>query len=203
MTIASTNARYVQVAIPAGDSAASVTLIEAGVNNLGGVYLPTVPTDDAEKTPDSQPVLVPLAPADEGKTLELSEEQEYAPLASEADPSVIPTGVADMDQPMVFINTPEEDWDAAGNDVLTLTGEASANGKAIVAYEWRMEDDTLLSTEITATVALAQVAAGEHTFRFSAQDSDGVWSDFQSVTLTLEDASRTLQNTVYLPVVVR
>ena len=175
---------------------------EFGVYNTTSVLAPTVPGDDPNKTPDSEPQIVPLPPADGGKEPQLSEDQEYEPLAGTEDPNVTLGSSAGTDKPLAFI-------DYAGlsgtEDVathLTLLGSSSANGSGIVGYEWRSDRDGLLSTQMTATVPVTQLAVGLHTLSFRVQDSAGHWSD--TATVVWEKAALVAPSyTVFIPFLAR
>ena len=92
-------------------------------------------------------------------------------------------------------------------DTITLIGSAWDNdhvgeGDEIVAYLWTDELDgvtTEVSTQKTFSVPVTSLALGHHTFTFSAQDNEGVWSTGVSTELWVMESF----NQVFLPSVLQ
>jgi len=199
------NARYVLFWGSARGTGYGFSFWELGVYNTNGVMAPTVPPDPEGKLPDSVARVVPLPPADGGKEPQLAGEgvygQENAPLAA-SDPGLSPNAELTDTIPLAEIEMAgtSASYDPSSTEPLGLTGNASVSpqsGRTIVAYEWRSDLDGLLSTEISATVPLTQLARGTHTITFRAQDSQGYWSQAQSVVVNLPPQPRR----VFLPMV--
>ena len=178
---------------------------EFGVYNTTTVLAPTVPGDDPSKLPDGEPQIEPLPPAADGKDPQLGSDQEYEPLVGASDPNVVLGANLNIEKPIAFIENvyTSASYDAQSTEPLLLTGNASArSGSNIVAYEWRSNLDGLLSTQITATVSVTQLAVGLHVISFRVQDSDGNWSD--AITTTWAKAEPAVNRRfVFIPMTLR
>jgi len=105
--------------------------------------------------------------------------QENAPSAESAA-AISPTVAVTVELPVaVILQADAKAIEDRRNDLLHLIGDAAANaarGRSVVAYEWRSHRDGVLSTAITATLPISQLAPGPHIITFRVQDDQGHWS---------------------------
>ena len=164
------------------------------------------PTDTV-KPPDAEPPIAPEPPADAGKDPQLVGEgesaQENAPTAeANANGVVSPTAAITVELPVaVILKADDKPIETGITGTLVLVGDASANaahGRSVAAYEWRSQRGGLLSTNITATLPITQLATGPHIITFRVKDDQGNWSQPSEALWVRLPASF-----VFLPVVRR
>lgn len=97
---------------------------------------------------------------------------------SDADP-----GIPSNNQPTATIVSVNPTISEEG-DVVSFQGYGSDDG-AIAAYQWRSSVDNILSSE--ASFHISTLSVGTHTIYFRVQDDQGVWSDEDSVQVTIEE----------------
>lgn len=176
-------ARYVMVYGAQRGSDLPLSFHAVGVFDTGQNLTQVALAGDDAKPPDETPPETPQPPAEDGKDPQLPGEgadaQENAPAAESAATIVLAAPIT-VELPVAVIlqadaNAVEENH----TDTLYLVGGAAANaarGRSVVAYEWRSHRDGVLSTGITATLPISQLAPGPHIITFRAQDDQGHWS---------------------------
>jgi subtilisin family serine protease len=175
-------ARYVMVYSAQRGTDSPLSFYAVGVFDTGSGPAQVAHTDDT-KPPDEEPPATPEPPAEEGKAPQLPGEgadgQENAPSAESAA-TISPTVAVTVELPVaVILQADAKAIEDRRDDLLHLIGDAAANaarGRSVVACEWRSHRDGVLSTAITATLPISQLAPGPHIITFRVQDDQGHWS---------------------------
>jgi subtilisin family serine protease len=176
-------ARYVMVYGAQRGTDLPLSFYAVGVFDTGQNVPQTVLANDETKPPDDAPPEAPQPPAEDGKEPQLPGEgadaQESAPVAESAA-AIAPVAPLTVELPVaVILKADTNAVEVKREDMLYLVGDASANvarGRSIAAYEWRSHRDGVLSTGITATLPISQLAPGPHIITFRTQDDQGHWS---------------------------
>ncbi|MCS6849528.1 MAG: S8 family serine peptidase [Anaerolineae bacterium] len=198
-------ARYVLVSGAQRGTELPLSFYAVGVFDTGQNLPQAVLAGDDTKPPDDAPPEAPQPPAEDGKAPQLPGEgadaQENAPVAESAA-AILPAVPITVELPVaVILKADANAVEAKRDDLLYLVGDASANaarGRSIVAYEWRSHRDGVLSTGITATLSISQLAPGPHIITFRARDDQGYWSQADSALWVNPPAAF-----VYVPMVRR
>ncbi len=182
-------ARYVMVYGAQRGTALPLSFYAVSVFDTGQNSTPTaLAAEEDAKPSDETPPEAPEPPAEDGKDPQLpgdgADGQESTPAAESAAALSLPAPLAIEPPIAVILQADTNAVEENRADVLHLIGAAAANaarGRSIVAYEWRSHRDGTLSTEITATLPISQLAPGPHMITFRAQDDQGHWSYPDSV----------------------
>lgn len=75
-------------------------------------------------------------------------------------------------------------------ETISFVGEASDDG-VIIEYEWKANNNKISSQK---SFSYSGLSAGTYTIKFRAKDDDGVWSDYDSETLTVKSSSGQTSN---------
>ncbi len=74
-----------------------------------------------------------------------------------------------------------------GRDTITFTGSGSDTDGTIVAYQWLLTDNTVLSNSDSFTKSADDFNIGDTTIYFRVKDNGGDWSAKVSMLLTIEE----------------
>jgi hypothetical protein len=176
-------ARYVMVYGAQRGSDLPLSFYAVGVFDTGQNLTQVALVGDDAKPLDETPPEAPQPPAEDGKDPQLPGEgadaQESAPAAEGAATIALAAPITVELPVAVILQADANAVEGNHTDALYLVGDAAANaarGRSVVAYEWRSHRDGVLSTGITATLPISQLAPGPHIITFRVQDDQGHWS---------------------------
>jgi len=209
-----TTARYVLMYGVERGTPWGYSLWEFGVYNSLEATAPIVPPEDPDKDPDTVDPLapMPLPEEEEGKEVlalylgdgESAQEVEATPDTDPGETPATTTGQEGLPTALIEYITPG--YPGGGvvvypDQVLEFSGSAEDNDAegepGIVAYEWVSDSDGFLSNQQTFTLMASSLSPGEHIISFRAQDNEGNWSEWDSVTVQVESYR------LFLPLVLR
>ncbi len=213
INFANKNTRYVLMYASTRATSWGVSLWEFGVYNRAMATAPLI-TEDPEKIPDDILPVTPPAATGPGKdeleiALSMGENgyQEFAPEPGTFDGSGEDLALAQAGKPTALIDSVT--WDdevvMTGATEIIFSGSASDNdadgaSPEIVQYEWVSDRDGVIGTQAEFTLAALHLSSGTHTISFRARDNDGVWSDADTLIITLQIAA---DEKIYLPMVIQ